>query len=117
MIGKKLSEAEIRTRLKNGEMVDKPYTVIFRPVGSTQAVIEIAGTKFTVDDSTRPLCAGMVHDGNKRKSQLPGLTQGEVTEYFNSFPRLGKDDFAPYERKHIPRPHGNQKFNNPIERI
>lgn len=105
-------EQSIRERLKNGEFKGKEYLVLFRPVGSTQAVIEIGGMKFTVDDSTRPKYAGMNLNvyKSKRRSQLPELkTQKDVMEYFNSFPKLGKEDFIVVDIPHVPRNYGNQK--------
>lgn len=108
-------EQSIRERLKNGTLVGGKYSIVLRQTGTPRAVIDIEKVQFTVDDSTRPLRAGMVHSGrglNKRKHQLPELTtQEEVDQYFDSLPQLGAADFIIYDRKHEPRGHGNPKFN------
>lgn len=88
-------ESEVRLKLRNGELAGQTYRSIFRPSGSTQAVVEILGQKFTIDDSSRlAKQAGMKLVGGRGKAQLPGKTQRQVNEYFASFPKLSAEDFA-----------------------
>lgn len=89
-------EDEVRAKLAAGEMKGVHYRSIFRSYGGTQAVVEIMGMKFTIDDSTRlTKQAKMVQVGGRGLSVLPGRKTGkDLNDYFNSFPKLGLKDFA-----------------------
>lgn len=88
-------ESEVRARLRAGLMAGVRFRSVFRPVGSTRAVIEIMGQRFTIDDSSRlSRQAGMVQVDGRGQSQLPGRTQRDVTAFFASYPRLDAQDFA-----------------------
>lgn len=87
-----MSETEIRKALK--ERADTMTArVIFRPVGSNQAVVEIERRRFTIDNSRRLVDAGLHLDTSARRTTLKGKTQRDVNEFFNQYPKLTAADF------------------------
>jgi hypothetical protein len=87
-------ESEVRAKLRDGRMVGVAFRSVFRPVGSTRAVVEIMGRRFTVDDSSRlSRQAGMVQVGGRGSSQIRG-TQRDIAAFFDAHPRLGPEDFG-----------------------
>jgi len=92
-------EKFIREKLKSGVVTDLKATIIWRSAGSTEALVEINGIKFVIDNSNRLKMAGVTTDYSKRDVIIPvaGKTGGELNEYLKQFPKLGKDDFPPSE--------------------
>lgn len=104
------TEQSIRERLRNGDMVDAKFAVLYRPAGGTKAIIDIEGVKFVVEDSTRPLRAGLVNHP-KSKRHAKAYTESD----FDQFPILTNDDFVAYDRKHVPRNYKpNANFNSKL---
>ncbi|OGM10520.1 hypothetical protein A2Z67_02870 [Candidatus Woesebacteria bacterium RBG_13_36_22] len=90
----KKSESEIRNSLRSGNVSDLVATIIYRAVGSNEALVDINGNKFLLDHQERLKLSGVPTDYSKRKSQYPNKTEGEVNEWLKRFPKLGQKDFG-----------------------
>jgi tRNA nucleotidyltransferase (CCA-adding enzyme) len=94
----KMSEEEIKDKLVSGDVDDLNARIIHRSVGSTEAVIEINGRRFTIDNSNRLKLAGIKTDYTTRTSKFRGTT-GELSDWYRSYPKLGRYDFPKVSRK------------------
>jgi hypothetical protein len=86
-------ESEVRLLLRAGLAEGLTAKVLFRPVESNQAVVEILGEIFTIDASRRLVNAGLRLDSTQRRSTLRGKTGKDVQDYFTQFPKLSAEDF------------------------
>lgn len=88
------NESEIRLLLRSGQGRQLDARLIYKPVGSSEAVVEIRGQRFTVDNAKRLSEAGVKIAGTERQGQVRGKSQREVTEFLRQYPRLTAEDFS-----------------------
>ena len=91
---KHLSVSDILGKLKLGDTSLLKATILWRVVGSTEALIDINSQKFVIDESSRLKLAGIDTDYTKRKGVIRGVRTGsELNEYLKKFPKLGRNNF------------------------
>lgn len=84
----------ISEKIKDKEMSGKAFRCIFRLIGGTEAVVEIEGKEYFIDDSSRLVKqAGMIQVGGRGKCKMEGKTCGEINKYFAKFPKIDKRNF------------------------